>query len=109
MKKLFFLIALAICPQVFGQNIDVNLALQNAATELSSLKQELGLNAEQEGQIKLVLDGLHQKYAYVNADQHLSPAQKEEAHRENTKVKHAYILQYLNDNQKTVYKNSIGQ
>lgn len=109
MKKLFFLIALAFAPSVFGQDIDVNLALQNAATELTTLKQLLNLNAEQEQKIKVLLDGMHQKFAYVDADTHLTAAQKEEAHRENTKVKHAYILQYLNDNQKITYKTSIGQ
>ncbi len=111
MKKIFFILALAICPSVFGQEISadqLNSALNNATTELNALKQQLSLTPQQEEKIKLVLDGIHQKFAYVEVDQYLTPAQKQENIEQNTLVKRAYIMQYLNPDQVQVYKTSLG-
>ena len=108
MKKIFFIIALAICPTVFGQQYDQEAALQTAAAELTTLKQQLNLTPEQEVKVKILLEGMHQKIAYRTFEESVTPEQRQENVRTTTEAKHRYMLQYLDEQQQQLYRASFG-
>lgn len=104
MKKIVLFLALSFCQFTFAQEINIEQTIAAANAELTILKQDLKLDADQEEKIKYLLEGIYLKNAAITADNSISADEKQSAITSNNTSKREILLSYLSADQKKQLK-----
>lgn len=107
MKKIILTLSIALICQLASAQ-DFAAAGQRAVARYQAYDATLHFTNDQKDKIRDLINGIEEKQEYVQFDAQLSSEQKTEYTQKNEEAFQAVFYSFLNDNQKVVYNESLG-